>query len=514
MKILKVVLLPFLKKKIEHRMKIFNIILLALVVLTNSQTFSKQQKIDIYDSFFAHNQLHKYRSEWKSIMFSSYDRSGGNDDGFNGTYSKLRSENGNSVIAEVEGCGYLSRIWMPHGRHLKKGKIIDGILNNENERILIYIDGENTPSINVSLRKLFNGKIEEFPNNLVGKGLGGFYSYVPIPFSKSCKVTITGKYITFHQIGFQLYQGGKVIKSYRNYKKESIKRKLNDVNENIRINSNSTNIGGILNTESNNEFVLIQKDGIIKNLKISTDNRNFEKLLNSTIEINFDNAKEPQIKTQVKNFFATADSQSLFRSIVSGFDNGALYFTLPMPFKSEAKIQIKTKEKFSLSLMAQLEVEKQNKMGYLHTFSNYQPNLEDKNTRVNILDIKGQGHYVGVFFSTQGKTKGKEQLPLWLEGDEVFEVDGEMTIHGTGTEDYFNCGWYSVPGRLNNPGAFLFHGFPQFKMGKTGKASAYRWHLTDPVSFNKQIKINFEHGPKNDYPASYNTTAFYYLFQN
>src|SRR5271166_3539204 len=39
----------------------------------------------------------------QAVGFSSYDRTGGNNDGFNGTYSRIRAEDGNSVLAEVSG---------------------------------------------------------------------------------------------------------------------------------------------------------------------------------------------------------------------------------------------------------------------------------------------------------------------------------------------------------------------------------------------------------------------------
>ena len=58
--------------------------------------------IDVYQEAFQVEKLSEPKSDWQSIMFSSYDRTGGNDDGFNGTYSKLRVENGNNILAEVE----------------------------------------------------------------------------------------------------------------------------------------------------------------------------------------------------------------------------------------------------------------------------------------------------------------------------------------------------------------------------------------------------------------------------
>jgi hypothetical protein len=98
-----------------------------------------------------------------------------------------------------------------------------------------------------------------------------------------------------------------------------------------------------------------------------------------------------------------------------------------------------------------------------------------------------------------------------LEGDEQFTCDGELRIHGTGTEDGFNCGWYAVPGRLNGPGATPLTGFPVYRMEEQRNiAVAFRWYLTDPVPYEKSIQAELEHGGTNDVNANYRTAAFYY----
>ena len=77
--------------------------------------------------------LPKLRPDVKSKMFSSYDRTGKNNDGFKGTYSKLRIENGNSVIAEMKGPGVITRIWTTHSIYKE-----DGLLDKKGEHIKKY----------------------------------------------------------------------------------------------------------------------------------------------------------------------------------------------------------------------------------------------------------------------------------------------------------------------------------------------------------------------------------------
>jgi hypothetical protein len=43
---------------------------------------------------------------------SSYDRTGGNDDGFSGLYSFVRKDDEGLILAEIDGPGAIYRIWI------------------------------------------------------------------------------------------------------------------------------------------------------------------------------------------------------------------------------------------------------------------------------------------------------------------------------------------------------------------------------------------------------------------
>jgi hypothetical protein len=123
------------------------------------------------------------------------------------------------------------------------------------------------------------------------------------------------------------------------------------------------------------------------------------------------------------------------------------------------------------------------------------------------LQTTGSGHYIGTYLVTEGP-KG---LPFWLEGDDKWTIDGELRIHGTGSEDYFNCGWYALEGRLDKPGFKPAHGFPIYgETEDTMRATAYRWHWADPVPFSNSIDAVIEHGEANKHIANYRSIAWYY----
>jgi hypothetical protein len=93
----------------------------------------------------------------------------------------------------------------------------------------------------------------------------------------------------------------------------------------------------------------------------------------------------------------------------------------------------------------------------------------------------------------------------FLEGDEIFRVDGAFRGQGTGTEDYFNAGWYFDQGTFAAP----YHGIV-VKDEERARVSTYRWHLPDPIPFHASIRIELEHGHANDEVADYATTAYWY----
>jgi hypothetical protein len=103
-----------------------------------------------------------------------------------------------------------------------------------------------------------------------------------------------------------------------------------------------------------------------------------------------------------------------------------------------------------------------------------------------LLETQGKGHYVGTVLAVRTRS------PSWFgEGDEKIYIDGEAkpSIWGTGTEDYFLSAWGLK--KTSTP----FFGVPFFDQWGIvgGHTSAYRWHLADPIVFQKGIKVTFEH---------------------
>jgi hypothetical protein len=126
-----------------------------------------------------------------------------------------------------------------------------------------------------------------------------------------------------------------------------------------------------------------------------------------------------------------------------------------------------------------------------------------------ILEAEGRGHYVGCHMDIDCFSR---QANDWYgEGDDMIFVDGEPlpTLYGTGTEDYFNTAFcptqeYSAPYH----GVILYQGTEDWRW--RGKNSLYRYHIEDPIFFEKSIRVTIEHGHANKLTNDYASTAYWY----
>lgn len=140
------------------------------------------------------------------------------------------------------------------------------------------------------------------------------------------------------------------------------------------------------------------------------------------------------------------------------------------------------------------------------------PNLTDADNYL-ILEAEGRGVYVGCnlnidVFERQGND--------WYgEGDDMIVIDGEPwppRLHGTGTEDYFSMAFcpkqeYCAPYH----GLTLYSGTEDWPWG--GKNSMYRYHIEDPIRFEKSIRVSIEHGHANKLYNDYSSTAYWYQLE-
>jgi len=130
-------------------------------------------------------------------------------------------------------------------------------------------------------------------------------------------------------------------------------------------------------------------------------------------------------------------------------------------------------------------------------------NLSGKDNYV-VVDIKGKGHFAGINYFVHSPT------PMWYgEGDDMIFIDGDRfpTLNGTGTEDYFNTAW--CPKSLfTHP----YYGYARVNddIGWLGRTHVYRFHIADPIYFDKSFKFTIEHGHNNCLTLDLASVAYWY----
>ncbi|MHC4123008.1 MAG: glycoside hydrolase family 172 protein [Planctomycetota bacterium] len=468
--------------------------------------------VNFTENLYKLENLPKLRTDTKSKMFSSYDRTGKNNDGFKGTYSKLRIENGNSVIAEMDGPGVITRIWTTHSIYKE-----DGLLDKKGEHIKIYLDGCEKPQVDVPLVDLFNGKLPQFPKPLVGSKLGGFYCYVPIPYRNGCKVVLEGTAVKFYHLNYLELPtvdrittfSMKMTKEKKAYLANAVKIWFGPGNLSLFDIKNPNQTKADLNLKANQSYTINLPSG--NNMVRAVYLENTKTIPDAQIQFLWDNSDSAAVDLPLEYFYCQALESESIKSLLVGQTDNSYYNFIPMPYRKNATVKITAKKNLQMTLKITTSADSiTNDMAYLHAI--YHKQIPTKpGVYYRWLKRKGKGHYIGTYLVTSGADNRGKGLPRWLEGDERFMVDGELVIHGTGSEDYFNCGWYGTPNRLTQAGTLPLHGFPVYSQAKdVTHVSAYRWHLNDIVPYQKEILAEIEHGPANQYIADYQNAVYFY----
>lgn len=266
----------------------------------------------------------------------------------------------------------------------------------------------------------------------------------------------------------------------------------------------------------------------------TTDPDYFRKVL---IKITWEDQDGPSVLTPLGDFFGIGHSMpSNYSSLpfnvsvkpsedrIFGSQCSSSCY-MPMPFNRKAKIEIINENDRPLGLYFYIDYEMYQEAlpqdtVYFHASwrrelpccgwgDDLQTNSPEVNSVANlkgennyvVLETQGAGHYIGCNLSVT-----HFQGSWWGEGDDMIFIDGEEnpSLIGTGTEDYFNHAW----GMQKNH--FPFFGSILHESDFAGYQVSYRFHIPDPIYFEKSIKVTIEHGHANHLSDDWASTAYWY----
>ncbi len=456
--------------------------------------------------------LPQYRSDVVEQV-SSYDTTGMNDDGFSGKYSYIRKEGRKLVLADLKGPGVVNRIWTP---------------TPTTDTIQFYFDGEASPRISIPFIDLFSGKVFPFVNPICGNEVGGYYCYLPIQYGKSCKIMYVGERIQFHQIQSRPYPGGTTIGSFTMDWPAKAKKALETAclfwkGETTPL--TQLKEAGIEVKEETKQFFISpgetvtffnrNQGGRIVGIELECGSVLEGQNRDIMLQAQWDNDATSAIYSPAADFFGYAFGKPAMRSIINGNSAGTNYCYLPMPFEKKAELKMVYEKREGIP---QPKVELNTRVYYAsvpqnsgvegHLYAVWRREIRPKDHEPYVFaDIKGRGHYVGTIHQAQGLNPG---MTVFFEGDDSTYVDGKMRMHGTGSEDYYNGGWYALLDRWDRGVSLPIHGSLDYSlpMCRTG---GYRFYLTDKLTFEKELLQTIEHGPEHNlFPVDYTSVAFYY----
>ncbi len=221
----------------------------------------------------------------------------------------------------------------------------------------------------------------------------------------------------------------------------------------------------------------------------------------------WDDQEHPSIECPVGDFFACGWEKFAQVSSLAVCVNPGRGFNCywEMPFRKRARFSLTNLSDETVYCYYQINyalTEVRDDAAYFHAQFRRTNPLPYKDVYTILDGVTGQGHYVGTYMAW-----GVNNAGWWGEGEIKFYMDGDKdfpTICGTGTEDYF-CGAYDFdPGVVerDRKSAYVefttpYAGLPQVirpdgVYQSQQRFGMYRWHLTDPVRFETDLRITIQ----------------------
>ncbi len=465
----------------------------------------------------------------RSRHASSYDRTGGNVDWKNALGTDAA---GDQILLDARGPGCVYRIWFT------------GFAATD--RIHVYFDDEPTARIDLPLAALFSGQSTPFTAPLVGNdqiSSGGFFSYVPLPFATSLRITATTGTSYFYNIDYHSLPLDAAVTSWTGAEDLSTARSVwAGSGVDPKPDSASATDGATFDLAPGATQVLLDRDGPseltsiemklpgavrapgdagVDAASLATDAPDgaadalTSGLLDALwVSVAWDGESVPSVLAPVGSLFALGNvPPTASGGLMAGLrSDGTLYLYFPMPFEKHAHLELVNRGTTAV-LGASIRIGSRPFPYPFDTVGTFAAQYSDgpslSGTDLTLLETSGSGKVVGVVVSEARTMCTQCVVRLYLEGDEHVVVDGARTpvVMGTGTEDFFNGGFYFDQGPFGLPS----HGNVAHDAASAADTtSAYRFFVSDSIAFRDHVRFSLQHGPADDVDVQAATLVYYY----
>lgn len=206
----------------------------------------------------------------------------------------------------------------------------------------------------------------------------------------------------------------------------------------------------------------------------------------------WDGSTKAAVDVPFGDFFCAALQPVAFQSALFSDPEGRSFnCTIPMPFKSGARIVLKNESQKDLDLLFfdvdfLTKAQPDSAALYFHACWTRTNHAAVGTDAVLLPEVKGRGRFLGVSVglnvdSSYGRTWwGEGEFKCWLDGDGNYP-----SIVGTGSEDYIGTGWFE--GHFAN----LYQGC-LLAESAARKYAFYRFHIPDPIYFQSACKVTIQ----------------------
>jgi len=458
-------------------------------------------------------------------LASSWDRTGGSTDAnWYESPPGLQLGNVDTIAATLTGPGIIFRFWMPHRAA------------ETPFALRMYFDGESSPRIGTDSRTLLDGKYGYFAAPLVTTFAGGQVCYEPIPFEQSVRIETENRSGLWHwyQYSYRTFAPGTDLTSYSgaldppaDAARIAVAAMFQNAGQHpagasptaLRQVTSATAVvpGGTLVTAD------LAGPGLVRALHLRMDGAPDAALDSLRLRVTYDAEAEPAIDAPVGWFFGAGHERAPYRSLPLGTDGPeGFYCYWPMPFHGGVRFELLNASASSIQVdSASVEYEPGavgTDMAYLHAAAS-ETLIEPGHDGHVLLSRTGTGHYVGNLLYAQED----HALHVFLEGDDIIEIDGTTTLNGSGLEDAYNGGFYynwnwdplkDEPEGPNPPSAIRpLHGILYVIRdvpNDFARADQYRWMIADRVQFSSSLEVCMETSPYAEPPGLFQSVAFWY----
>jgi hypothetical protein len=249
------------------------------------------------------------------------------------------------------------------------------------------------------------------------------------------------------------------------------------------------------------------------------DTATLDILKNARVQAYWDGETTPSVDVPLGFFFGIGSSgEGNMKGLLVGVDptTHTYYNYFPMPYGTSARVALVNSS--GQTITNATGVTQYNPTAYSnfkHRFGLLRRAIQPRST-----DDDRQGFCLGQFpfrdrpCCRQFAHDQQYDCRWCTGGDERIFINSSSynpQIHGTGTEDVFNGGFYFSKGIFNLP----VHGAPlRYVNAGNRQTSMYRLELADAMPFEKSLLFKIEHGPSDDLNATYEGAVFAYIAKN